>query len=59
MPLVYIASAMPATVREKIKENKALFFRARSDYDEETAHESYLNPEPGFQSGPGDTVDAD
>jgi len=50
---------MPATVREKIKENKALFFRARSDYDEETAHESYLNPEPGFQSGPGDTVDAD
>ena len=26
---------------------------------EETAYESYMNPEPGFQSGPGDTVDAD
>ena len=26
---------------------------ARSDYDEETAYESYMNPEPGFQSGPG------
>jgi len=33
--------------------------RARKDYDEETAHESYMNPEPGFQSGPGDSVDAD
>ena len=29
MPLVYIASAKPATVREKIKENKALFFPER------------------------------
>jgi len=27
--------------------------------DEETAYESYINPEPGFQSGPGDSVDAD
>jgi len=26
---------------------------------EETAYESYMNPEPGFQSGPGDYVDAD
>ena len=33
--------------------------RARSDYDEETAYESYMNPESGFQSGPGDSVDAD
>jgi len=33
--------------------------RARNDYDEETAYESYMNPEPGFQSGPGDSVDAD
>jgi len=33
--------------------------RARSDYDKETAYESYMNPEPGFQSGPGDSVDAD
>jgi len=32
--------------------------RARNDYDEETAYESYMNPEPGFQSGPGDSVDA-
>ena len=30
--------------------------RARNDYDEETAYESYMNP---FQSGPGDSVDAD
>ena len=33
--------------------------RARNDYDEEAAYESYMNPEPGFQSGPGDSVDAD
>jgi len=25
--------------------------------DEETAYESYMNPEPGLQSGPGDSVD--
>ena len=31
----------------------------RNDYDEETTYESYMNPEPGFQSGPGDSVDAD
>ena len=31
--------------------------RARSDYDEETAYDSYMNPEPGFLSGPGDFVD--
>ena len=33
--------------------------RAHSDYDDEAAYESYMNPEPGFQSGPGDAVDAD
>ena len=33
--------------------------RARNDYDEEAANESYMNPESGFQSGPGDSVDAD
>ena len=33
--------------------------RARNDYDEETAYESYMNPKPGFQSGPGNAVDAD
>jgi len=33
--------------------------RARNDFDEETACESYMNPEPGFQSGPGDAIDAD
>ena len=27
--------------------------------NEETAYESYMNPEPGFQSGPRDSVDAD
>jgi len=32
---------------------------ALNTYDEETAYESYMNPEPGFQSGPGDYVDAD
>ena len=30
-----------------------------NDYDEETAYESYMNPEPGFQSGPGDSANAD
>ena len=38
---------------------KAKHPRARNDYDEEAAYESYTNPEPGFQSGPGDSVDAD
>ena len=33
--------------------------RARNDYDEETAFESYMNPEPGFQSGSGDSTNAD
>ena len=33
--------------------------RARNDYDEETAYESYMNPEPGSQSGPGDSANAD
>ena len=33
--------------------------RARNDYFEETAYESYMNPEPGFQFGPGDSVDTD
>jgi len=28
---------------------------ARNDYDEETANESYMKPEPGFQSGPGNS----
>ena len=38
--------------------------RARNDYDEEAAYDSYMNPEPdmdpepGFQSGSDDTVDA-
>jgi len=31
----------------------------RNNYDEEAANESYMNPEPGSQSGPGDSVDAD
>jgi len=33
--------------------------RARNDYDEETAYGIYMNPEPGFQSGPGDAANAD
>jgi len=28
---------------------------ARNDYDEEAAYGSYMNPEPGFQSGPEDS----
>ena len=32
---------------------------ARNDYDEDTAYDSYINPEPGFHSGPGDFFDAD
>jgi len=31
---------------------------ARSGYDEETAYDSYMNNEPGFQSGLGDSIDA-
>jgi len=33
--------------------------RARNDYDEEAGYKSYMNPERGFQSGPGDSDDAD
>jgi len=39
--------------------DQSQYSRSRNDYDEETAYESYMNPEPGFQSGPGDSVDAD
>ena len=35
------------------KGGKAKHPRARNDYDEEAAYESYMNPEPGLQSGPG------
>ena len=45
--------------RDQSPREKECHPRARNDYDEETAHESYMNPEPGFQSGPGDSVDAD
>jgi len=31
----------------------------KNDYDVETAYESYMNPEPSSQSGPGDSIDAD
>jgi len=27
--------------------------RARNDYDEETAYDSYMNPDPGFESARG------
>ena len=30
----------------------------RSAHDEETAYDSYMNPEPGFRAGPGDSYDA-
>jgi len=33
--------------------------RARNNYDDETAYESYMFLKPGFQSGLGDSVDAD
>ena len=35
-------------------------FRAddRNDYDEEIAYESYMNPEPSFQSSQADSVDS-
>jgi len=33
--------------------------RARNDYDEENAYESYMKPEPGFQFGPRDSANAD
>jgi len=45
--------------RQKDKIQTRKYLRARNDYDEETAYESYMNPEPGFQSGPGGSVDAD
>ena len=33
--------------------------RARDDYDEKAAYESYMNPELDFQSGLGNSVDLD
>ena len=36
-------------------QKKSQHRRARNDYGEEAAYESYINPEPGFQSGPGDS----
>jgi len=32
--------------------------RSRGEYDEATAYDSYMNPEPGFRAGPGDSYDA-
>ena len=32
--------------------------RARNDYDDGAAYEGYTNPEPGYLSVPGDSVDA-
>ena len=29
----------------------------RNDYDEETTHNSHINPEPSLQSGPGGSID--
>ena len=48
-----------AKILAKIAKANTPDLRARNDYDEEAAYESYMNPEPGFQSGPGDSVDAD
>jgi len=42
-----------------VKKTKQKHPRARNEYDEEAAYESYMNPEPGSQSGPKDYVDAD
>jgi len=33
--------------------------RARNDYVEETVYDSYMEPEPGFQSGLGGSADVD
>ena len=33
--------------------------KKKDHYDEEAAYESYTNPEPGIQFGPGGSVDAD
>jgi len=47
-----------------IPQDRSKHPRARNDYDEEAAYDSYMNPEPdmdpepGFQSGSDDTVDA-
>jgi len=30
----------------------------RDEYDEAAAYESYMNPEPVFRAGPGDSYDA-
>jgi len=30
----------------------------RDEYGEATAYGSYMNPEPGFRAGPGDSYDA-
>ena len=30
----------------------------RDEYDEATAYDSYMNPEPSFRAGPGDSYDA-
>ena len=32
--------------------------RSRDEDDEATAYDSFMNPEPGFRAGPGDSYDA-
>ena len=51
----YARSPEPRTSPEQ---DQSQHPRARNDYDEETAYESYMNPEPGIQSGPGDSANA-
>jgi hypothetical protein len=48
----------PRTSPERPKGPKPIT-RASKNYDDEAACDSYMNPEPSFQSDPGDSVDAD
>jgi len=40
------------------KKHKKNTKKTTNNYDEKAAYDSYMKPEPGFQSGPGDSVDA-
>jgi len=58
-PAARVSPVRPKAINNRVPSERGKHPRARNDYDEETDDENYMNPEPGFQSGPGDSLDAD
>ena len=44
---------VPGEDSQRPQTPRGVFPRQRDDYDEQTAFDSYMNPEAGFHNGPG------